>query len=288
MIDAGLVRIAACDPKGGMELLTPGGNPNRGERSMFEWAAVSNSDIADLVTRQEKQMKARAETMTSRSHTPTVDMPYVLVMVDELLNPTVIEPDKAVRAKFESGMLGLLSAGRAAGWSMVAATQRPDMDTLRFRDLFTLRVCLRVAEPTKVNMVLGPKAREKGARADKIPTQGMAGTGYVIVDDPDATDNGSITRVRAAYPDDAEIARMRGWLVGRQEAAEQRVRDAEPVRADRLVPDGRYVLDVGAGPEPVTVLVAVSQDSRTTVDYQTESGDLGSLEVDDGELFDRV
>lgn len=286
LIESGHVVIAACDPKGGMELLTPGGNPGLGQPSLFEWAAVSNADIAALVERQEKDMKARAARMTTREHTPTPDSPYVIVLVDELLNPTVIEQDKKVRAQFESGMVGILSAGRAAGWSFVAATQRPDVDTLRFRDLFTMRVCLRVMEKTKVNMVLGEKAREHGARADLI-SKLHPGICYVAVDDPKATDNGSIVRVRAAYPDDTEIERMVKWITARDAAAEAARVAALPVAARDLRENARIVVDLG-GMTPVSVVsVEADDDGRVAVDYVDDAGEPGSIEVDGGELFER-
>ncbi len=96
----------------------------------------------------------------------------------------------------------LLSQGRAPGVVVVGAVQDPRKEVLPFRDLFPVRVALRMTEADQVDLVLGGGAHARGARAEEIG-DGMPGVGYVLADgqtDP--------LRVRASWIDDTEIARM--------------------------------------------------------------------------------
>jgi S-DNA-T family DNA segregation ATPase FtsK/SpoIIIE len=91
--------------------------------------------------------------------------------------------------------------GRATGHSMVGSVQEPTKDTVPIRDLFTVRICLRVTTASHVDMVLGEGMRLRGALADEIPNDpSTAGIGYVVRQRSRAP-----MRVRAAYVDDAEI-----------------------------------------------------------------------------------
>jgi hypothetical protein len=59
-------------------------------------------------------------------------------------------------------------AGAAVGISVVAAVQDPAKDTLPVRQLFTVRIGLRMTEATQTAMVLGQGARDAGAECDLI------------------------------------------------------------------------------------------------------------------------
>ncbi len=86
--------------------------------------------------------------------------------------------------------------------AVIGAVQDPRKEVLPFRDLFPVRVALRMTEADQVDLVLGDGARDRGARADEIG-EDMPGVGYVRLDgqaDP--------VRVRACWVDDPEIARM--------------------------------------------------------------------------------
>ena len=77
--------------------------------------------------------------------------------------------------------------------------QDPRKETLPARDLFPVRIALRLTEAEQVNLVLGPGARDRGARCDEIPDS-LPGVGYVQVDgiaEP--------VRVRFAYVTDDHI-----------------------------------------------------------------------------------
>ncbi|BDB43626.1 hypothetical protein IWGMT90018_40720 [Mycobacterium kiyosense] len=83
---------------------------------------------------------------------------------------------------------------------MVAAVQDPAKDTLPVRQLFTVRIGLRMTEATQTAMVLGQGARDAGAECDLI-ADATPGIGYVMIDgtaDP--------ARVRAFHVTDRDIS----------------------------------------------------------------------------------
>lgn len=83
---------------------------------------------------------------------------------------------------------------------MVAAVQDPSKDVfLPIRQLFSIRVGLRMSEATQTAMVLGAAAREAGALCDGIST-GTPGVGYVCTDG-----NAEPLRVRAFHVTDSAI-----------------------------------------------------------------------------------
>ncbi len=93
--------------------------------------------------------------------------------------------------------------GRATGHCMLAEVQEPSKDVVPVRDLFTVRVCLRVTSAAHVDMTLGDDARLRGAAADEIPNDpSTAGIGFKI------RASRVPARVRVAYVDDAEIAEL--------------------------------------------------------------------------------
>jgi len=73
---------------------------------------------------------------------------------------------------------------------------------LPVRQLFTVRIGLRLTESTQTTMVLGPGAREAGAVCDEISDL-TPGVGYVMVDG-----TAQPTRVRAFQVTDADIAHL--------------------------------------------------------------------------------
>jgi S-DNA-T family DNA segregation ATPase FtsK/SpoIIIE len=126
----------------------------------------------------------------------------VLVVVDELAALIAYAPDRDLRRRAEAALSLLLSQGRAAGVLVVAAVQDPGKDVVAFRELFPVRVALRLVEDVQVDMVLGRGARARGADADRIPPS-SPGVGYVVLDGPPEP-----VRVRAGWVSDADLAAM--------------------------------------------------------------------------------
>ncbi len=197
-VRSGLVELWVADPKGGMELAT--GAP------MFARFATNLSDIADLLDDAVSRMQERAERLrgVARLHTPTVGDPLIVVIVDELASLTAYVMDRELKRRLSASLPLLLSQGRAPGVVVLAAVQDPRKDVLPFRDLFPVRVVLRMTEAEQVDLVLGSGIRDRGARCDEIP-ESQPGVGFVLVDglaEP--------VRVRACWVDDDEIHRMAG------------------------------------------------------------------------------
>lgn len=196
-IRAGTVRLIGIDPKGGMEFGL--------YRDLFHLLACETEEdmvraleaAADLVAE-----RARSLAGVVRLHTPTVDAPLIVVLVDEIASLTAYISDKALKERAKQALGRLLTKGRAVGVSVVGCVQDPRKDVLEVRNLFTTRIGFRLAEKTEVPMVLGDGARERGALCDRIPMS-TPGVGYLVEDGSTV-----VTKVRAAYVDDDQLR----WL----------------------------------------------------------------------------
>jgi DNA segregation ATPase FtsK/SpoIIIE, S-DNA-T family len=193
-VRVGSVRLCVIDPKGGMEFgrgtaLFTGFAYDNGEHTLNVLRAV-------VTVMQQRAARLRGRT---RLHTPTVAEPLIVLIVDELASLTAYIGDRKIRTEVEQLLGLLLSQGRAVGVSVVAAVQDPAKDVLPIRQLFTVRVGLRMTESSQTTMVLGAAARDAGAVCDHIPAS-TPGVGYVIEDG--ATEP---LRVRAFHVTDADI-----------------------------------------------------------------------------------
>ncbi|WP_062430388.1 FtsK/SpoIIIE domain-containing protein [Herbidospora daliensis] len=196
---AGLVQVWALDPKR-MELSLG--------RPLFDGRyAATPADCADLLEAAVAEMQQRADKYAGvrRTHTATVDEPFVLVVVDEVAFLTAYQSDKALRQRITAALATLTTQGRAVGFGVLAALQDPRKEVMNIRNLFPDKIALRLDESEQVDMVLGDGARDRGALADLVssnPEQG-AGIGYVRLEtSPDPI------RVRATYVSDDDIRDM--------------------------------------------------------------------------------
>jgi DNA segregation ATPase FtsK/SpoIIIE, S-DNA-T family len=214
---AGLVRVRAADPKL-MELAYG--------RAIFDrygrYAATPEAIVAMLEDAVE-QMQARATLFAGkhREHTPTVEHPFIVIVVDEVAFLTAYLSDRAIRDRIKAALATLTTQGRAVGYSVIAALQDPRKEVMSIRNLFPDRIAMRLDEPEQVDMVLGDGARDRGALADQITTDETTGAGVAYVrlaTDPDPV------RVRAAWVTDADIRAMAA-----EYAPAEKVR---PLRAD--------------------------------------------------------
>lgn len=198
-VRAGLVELWALDPKL-MEL-------SYGRGLFGDRYAANPADCADLLEAAVKVMQERAGRFVGvqRSHIPTVDDPFILVIVDEVAFLTAYQSDKGLRHRITAALATLTTQGRAVGVGVMAALQDPRKEVMNIRNLFPDKIALRLDESEQVDMVLGDGARDRGALADQIsprPEVG-AGVGYVRLEtSPDPI------RVRAAYVSDTDIRAM--------------------------------------------------------------------------------
>ncbi|GAA3685035.1 FtsK/SpoIIIE domain-containing protein [Nonomuraea antimicrobica] len=198
-IRAGLAEVWALDPK--LMELSFG-------RELFQGRyAADPADCADLLDEAVSVMQKRAARFAGlqRSHVPTVEDPFVLVLVDEVAFLTAYQPDKQLRQRISAALATLATQGRSVGVGVMAALQDPRKEVMNIRNLFPDKIALRLDESEQVDMVLGDGARDRGALADHIspiPEQG-AGVAYMRLEtSPEPI------RVRAAYVSDADIRAM--------------------------------------------------------------------------------
>jgi FtsK/SpoIIIE family len=189
---AGLVRVWAADPKL-MELAY-----GRAIFDRFGRYAADPAAIAAMLEDAVKQMQARAAIFAGkhREHTPSIEHPFIVVLVDEVAFLTAYLSDRAIRDRIKGALATLTTQGRAVGYSVVAALQDPRKEVMSIRNLFPDRIAMRLDEPEQVDMVLGDGARDRGALADQISTDETTGAGVAYVrlaTDPDPV------RVRAAW-----------------------------------------------------------------------------------------
>jgi S-DNA-T family DNA segregation ATPase FtsK/SpoIIIE len=196
-IRSGLVQVWAVDPKGGMEL-------GLGGPLFTRFAHREYADMVRLLEDAVGVMRERATRLAGvvRLHTPTVEEPLIVVLVDEVANLTAYLSDRDLRRRAEGALALLLTQGRAVGVSVVACLQDPRKEVLGMRNLFPTKVALRLDEPSQVDMVLGDGARDRGALADSIPDT-APGVGYAREDGSTA-----VVRVRAGYVTDPDITAM--------------------------------------------------------------------------------
>lgn len=196
-IRSGLVELWAFDPKGGMELAA--GVP------LFARFAYDGPDsMAGILEEAVKRMRQRAARLrgVGRQHTPTVDEPLIVLVVDELAALTAYITDRKVRDRIREALSLLLSQGRAVGVHVVAALQDPRKEVLPARDLFPTRIALRLTEAEQCDMVLGDGARDRGAACDQIP-ESTPGVGHVVLDGVREP-----VRVRFSYLSDSDIRQL--------------------------------------------------------------------------------
>ncbi|WP_026124579.1 cell division protein FtsK [Nocardiopsis baichengensis] len=194
-IREGLVRVRAVDPKR-MELSYG--------RSLFYRYADAGEACVELLEEAVADMQARADAYAGRirSHTPTLEDPFEVVVLDEVAFLTAYHPNKDVRRRAENAMATLTSQGRSVGFTVVAALQDPRKEVMNLRNLFPDKVALRLDEATQVDMVLGSDARDRGADAHLIDPA-APGTAFVRLEGSKVP-----TRVRAAYVADTDIDAM--------------------------------------------------------------------------------
>jgi S-DNA-T family DNA segregation ATPase FtsK/SpoIIIE len=200
-LENGTVRILGADPKL-MELAYG--------RALFDRYGRYESDPALIVGMLEDavaDMQDRAASLAGRhrTHHPTTEHPFTIVLVDEVAFLTAYQPDRKLRDRAIAAIASLTTQGRAVGYSVVGALQDPRKDVLTIRNLFPDRIAMRLDEPEQVDMVLGDGARERGATADLISADPATGAGIAYIRheaDPDPV------RVRAAWVTDDDIAAM--------------------------------------------------------------------------------
>lgn len=203
-IASGLVQPYGIDPKGGMELALGRGMFARlvydtGEGKSAEDKAEEMVELVEQVAELARTRAARLAGKT-RKHVPTTAEPYVPLFIDELAFLTAYMPYKKLRERFNQALAVVLSQGRAVGVSAVGFLQDPRKEIVELRNLFQLKIALRLDTEEESQMVLGKAAYTNGAHCEAIPMS-TPGVGYVLIDG-----NPHPERVRFTEVTDDDIA----------------------------------------------------------------------------------
>lgn len=192
-IHSGVVEVWGIDRKGGMELAL-------GRALLTRFAADAERSVI-LLEDAVAAMQARARELAgkTRQHTPTVDSPTVVILIDELAALTAYETDRDLLRRANAALATLASQGRAVGFIVFACLQDPRKETLPARGLFTQTVGLRLRDRMETAMVLGDGAVVAGARCHEISPD-TPGVAYVLPEDGRAPE-----RVRAGLITDEMI-----------------------------------------------------------------------------------
>jgi S-DNA-T family DNA segregation ATPase FtsK/SpoIIIE len=196
-IRAGLVVVHGIDPKGGMELEWGRELFERYEADDYEAMAELLEADADYLDDRTKLLRGKARTFT-----PSQETPFVLIVIDELMQLTVLLPGtegRRISARIDVALGRLLGKGRAPGYSVFATSLLVTKDVVTWRELFPTKIAMRLDNEAQVEMSLGEGARDLGAECDRIP-ESMPGVAYVLQEGRKEP-----VRVRAAYVSDEQI-----------------------------------------------------------------------------------
>ncbi|WP_432829352.1 FtsK/SpoIIIE domain-containing protein [Dactylosporangium sp. CA-092794] len=198
-IRSGLVRLWGIDPKGGVELSIGAALFTRLEYTDPGPMVAMLEDLVSIMRDRQARMQGHI-----RAHTPTLDEPLYVLMVDEMIALVALLLDVELRNRARSALALLLTQGAGLGVLVVGATQDPRKEIIELRDFFPTRIGLRLTERNHVDMVLGDGARTRGALCDLLsPDPGLRGIGYVVLDgQPEPM------RVRFGYCTDTDVRAM--------------------------------------------------------------------------------
>src|SRR5262245_42643821 len=156
------VRLALVDPK----ILTF----SSVESSPYLWRPLATDIDAALavlesaVSEMEGRYRTLAEegfvSISDRIKAGRIDLPFIVLVFDEFADLILTGRDE--RKNFEDMVARLAGKGRAAGVHLVLATQRPDRTVVTglIKSNLPMKVCLRVANATNSQIVLGEAGAE--------------------------------------------------------------------------------------------------------------------------------
>jgi DNA segregation ATPase FtsK/SpoIIIE, S-DNA-T family len=122
--------------------------------------AVLEAAVSEMESRYRALAKEGFVSISDRIQAGRVDLPFVVVVFDEFADLILTGRDE--RKEFEDMVARLAGKGRAAGVHLVLATQRPDRTVVTglIKSNLPMKVCLRVANATNSQIVLGASGAE--------------------------------------------------------------------------------------------------------------------------------
>ena len=200
-IQARRIKMYGIDLKGGVE--------QEAYKQIFEKRARTYAEAADLLAEINALLDDRLELMRCdgvRDAELCPAYPGIVVMIDEAAMLTYAADSTKEEKSVDKNLRAILTRGRAASISVVAALQDPRKEALRSRDLFTSRIIMQVSGASDSLMVLDREEWEGGIKPEK-ELKGMPGAAYAItvVERDGAPTKHDRSRVRAFWVDDATL-----------------------------------------------------------------------------------
>lgn len=151
--------------------------------------------VVEEMENRYKQLKRLGVRKLSEAHEKGVDIPYLVVIIDE-----VAELMMTARDYVEPPIARIAQLGRAAGIHLGVATQRPDVKVITggIKANVPSRVGFAVASHTDSRVIL-----------DNVGAEHLLGRGDLLY-----TDGGpSLTRAQSAYVTNEEIRKVVSWWI---------------------------------------------------------------------------
>jgi DNA segregation ATPase FtsK/SpoIIIE, S-DNA-T family len=226
------VRLRVVDPKGGAELWALGDAFRRGiGNPLFKIHRYTKdpTEAEAIVKEHHQAMKKRLESMAGkRKHTPTIEEPLDLLIIDEFLVVSNLYQQSGKKA-IQTDIVQTMIQGAAAGYSVIACAQLGEKDQLgAVREFFLRRFCFRTETREQTITILG-----SGGRADSAPAHliGSEAKGVCYVYDEEST---AMVEGRVMYITDAmaEVIAQGAVLPGLARLTEKpEPADEDPPRA---------------------------------------------------------
>jgi DNA segregation ATPase FtsK/SpoIIIE, S-DNA-T family len=130
----------------------------------------------------------------------------IVIVIDELAYFSATAGTKKQQDEFTTLLRDLVARGRAAGFIMIVATQRPSADVVptSFRDLFGYRWAFRCSTEASSDTILGHGWANQGYVATDIDPLAR-GVGWLLAE------GGIPRRLKAAYLADSDIDYLAGF-----------------------------------------------------------------------------
>ena len=200
-IQARRIKMYGIDLKGGVE--------QEAYKQIFEKRARTYAEAVDLLAEINALLDDRLELMR-RDGVKDAKLcpayPGIVVMIDEAAMLTYAADSTKEEKSVDRNLRAILTRGRAASISVVAALQDPRKDALRARDLFTSRIIMASSGVADSLMVVNREQWEMGTRPEEL--YGMPGSAYatmMVARDGKLTTPKNPQRVRAFLVDDATL-----------------------------------------------------------------------------------
>ncbi|MGH6839906.1 MAG: DNA translocase FtsK [Methylocella sp.] len=122
--------------------------------------AVLNSAVSEMESRYKTLAKQGFVSISDRFQAGQFDIPFLVLVFDEFAD--LILTGRNEKKEFEELVARLAGKGRAAGIHLLLATQRPDRTVVTglIKSNLPMKVCLRVANATNSQIVLGESGAE--------------------------------------------------------------------------------------------------------------------------------